>query len=141
MNAARRRALQTMLEERRAAIQLDVVDKIRKVRSDAVVSATHNILDADEGSAEGDIELALIQMNSEVAEKITNALARLEQGDYGRCDECGEEIAEKRLRALPFVTRCRDCQEAVETVEARDRQLRQRGLSLSLGSWKEVYDS
>ncbi|MBY0493356.1 MAG: TraR/DksA C4-type zinc finger protein [Cyanobacteria bacterium] len=32
------------------------------------------------------------------------------------CFECGEEIAEARLRALPFAVRCKDCEEALETV-------------------------
>ena len=37
--------------------------------------------------------------------------------------ECGEEIAEKRLRALPFAVRCKDCEEAREVAERRERQL------------------
>ena len=48
---------------------------------------------------------------------------RLEQGDYGYCFDCGEEIAEKRLRALPFAVRCKDCEEAREVAEQRQRQL------------------
>ena len=50
------------------------------------------------------------------------ALARLEQGNYGNCFDCGEEIAEKRLRALPFAVRCKDCEEARENAEQRERQ-------------------
>jgi DnaK suppressor protein len=40
-------------------------------------------------------------MKSETLNKITDALTRLEHGDYGYCFDCGEEIGEKRLRALP----------------------------------------
>jgi DnaK suppressor protein len=62
--------------------------------------------------------------------KIDDALVRLEQGDYGNCFECGEEIAEKRLRALPFAVRCKDCEEAREAAEQRERQLAaRRGVS------------
>ena len=65
-------------------------------------------------------------MKSETLNKINDALVRLEQGDYGYCYDCGDEIAEKRLRALPFAVRCKDCEEAREVAERRERQLSQR---------------
>jgi DnaK suppressor protein len=71
-------------------------------------------------------------MKSETLNKVTDALARLKQGDYGYCFECGEEIAEKRLRALPFAVRCKDCEEAREIAEQRERQLAQRRGTASL---------
>jgi phage/conjugal plasmid C-4 type zinc finger TraR family protein len=56
------------------------------------------------------------------ARRITIALARLRDGSYGRCDECGKAIPPARLRALPGVATCVPCQEEVErTVEARPR--------------------
>jgi DnaK suppressor protein len=93
------------------------------------------VLDAVESSEadiQEDIEFALIQMTSETLNKVNDALGRLEQGDYGNCFECGEEIAEKRLRALPFAVRCKDCEEAKEVAERRERQLNQRRGSTSL---------
>ena len=44
----------------------------------------------------------------------------------------GEEIAEKRLRALPFAVRCKDCEEAKEVAEQRERQLAARRGATSL---------
>ena len=76
-----------------------------------------------EADIQDDIEFALIQMKSETLNKINEALARLEEGAYGNCFECGEEIAERRLRALPFAVRCKDCEEAREVAEQRERQL------------------
>ena len=61
-----------------------------------------------------DIEFALIQMKAETLNKINEALARLDEGRYGHCYECGDEIAEARLRALPFAVRCKDCEEERE---------------------------
>ena len=61
-----------------------------------------------------DIEFALIQMKAETLNKINEALARLDEGRYGDCYECGDEIAEARLRALPFAVRCKDCEEERE---------------------------
>jgi DnaK suppressor protein len=79
-----------------------------------------------------DIELALIQMKAETLNKINEALARLEAGSYGLCFECGEEISQARLRALPFAVRCKDCEEAREIAAQRERSLAQRRGSSSL---------
>jgi DnaK suppressor protein len=46
--------------------------------------------------------------------RITAALARIEDGSYGECLKCGEDIAEKRLEANPTVTLCIRCAEAKE---------------------------
>src|SRR5690242_1972593 len=131
MSRSRYSELKQMLEERRREIQAEVQGKMRGVREEGAWGGKLNeVLDAVE-SAEADIqediEFALVQMKSETLAKIGDALARLEQGDYGYCYECGEEIAEKRLRALPFAVRCKDCEEARETIEQRERQAARRG--------------
>ena len=119
--------LKTMLVDRRREIRAEVQDKIRDAREEGAWGNKQNeVLDAVESSEadiQDDIEFALIQMKSETLNKIDDALLRLEQGDYGNCFECGEEIAEKRLRALPFAVRCKDCEEAREIAEKRERQL------------------
>jgi len=119
--------LKRMLEDRRREIQAEVQGKMRGVREEGTWGGKLNeVLDAVE-SAEADIqedlEFALVQMKSETLNKINDALLRLDQGTYGNCFECGEEIAEKRLRALPFAVRCKDCEEAREVAEQRERQL------------------
>jgi DnaK suppressor protein len=45
---------------------------------------------------------------------INRALEDLDAGRYGTCEDCGEAIAPKRLKALPFATRCVECQAATE---------------------------
>jgi RNA polymerase-binding transcription factor len=119
--------LKQMLTDRRREIQAEVQGKMRGVREEGSWGGKLNeVLDAVE-SAEADIqedlEFALVQMKSETLNKINDALARLDQGTYGNCYECGEEIAEKRLRALPFAVRCKNCEEAREVAEQRERQM------------------
>ena len=46
--------------------------------------------------------------------KIELALKRLDEGSYGYCEECGEEISMERLKVIPFALLCRDCQETKE---------------------------
>ena len=46
--------------------------------------------------------------------QIQLALARLETGDYGMCEDCGDPISHQRLEAAPWAHRCVGCQEAAE---------------------------
>src|SRR5712692_7106940 len=118
--------LKAMLDERRREIQAEVQGRMRDVRAAGEGTRVNDVFDAVESSEadiQEDIEFALIQMKSETLNKINDALSRLEHGNYGYCFDCGEEIAEKRLRALPFAVRCKDCEEAREVAEQRQRQL------------------
>jgi len=135
MSQSRYSDLKQMLDERRRQIQAEVQGKMRDVRAAGEGGKLNDVFDAVESSEadiQEDIEFALIQMKSETLNKINDALARLEQGDYGYCFDCGEEIAEKRLRALPFAVRCKDCEEAKENAEQRERLLAQRRGASSL---------
>jgi DnaK suppressor protein len=127
--------LRRILEERRREIMSEVHTKIRDVRTEAANSPAHGVLDAAETSEsdiQDDIEFALIQMKAETLNKIEEALRRLEEGTFGYCFECGEEITEKRLRALPFAVRCKDCEEARELAQQRERMIAQRRGAASL---------
>lgn len=42
-------------------------------------------------------------------DKVSSALRRLDSGDYGACVECGDQIAEERLKAYPYADSCIDC--------------------------------
>ncbi len=53
--------------------------------------------------------------------KIQEAIARIDDGTYGTCEECGERIGLDRLRARPVTTLCIDCK---SLQEARERRLR-----------------
>ena len=119
--------LKQMLDGRRLEIEAEVQGRMRGVRADGAwggkLTEVLDAVESSEADIQEEIEFALIQMKSETLSKINDALARLDHGDYGNCFECGEEIAEKRLRALPFAVRCKNCEEAKEVAERRERQL------------------
>ena len=130
----RYKELQRILEERRREILSEVKGKMRDVRS-VGAGEGQGVLDAAETSEadiQDDIEFALIQMKAETLNKIEEALRRLEEGTFGYCFECGEEISERRLRALPFAVRCKDCEEQRETQQQRERLMAQRRGNASL---------
>ena len=130
----RYKALKQMLISRQRQLRDELQGKIRSVRDEGAHQhrAGHNPGDTPDVELQDDLEFALIQMKAETASKIHEALVRLEEGTYGLCFECGDEIAQPRLRALPFAVRCKDCEEAVEMAQQRDRA-RARRVSSPLG--------
>ncbi|MFJ5764809.1 TraR/DksA C4-type zinc finger protein [Lysinibacillus sp. NPDC093210] len=63
-------------------------------------------------------EMAIDEHRSDHAEEIKNALQAIEDGTYGKCTECGEEIPLGRLEAMPHALTC------VEHAEQREDQIR-----------------
>lgn len=119
----RYQVLKDMLESRRNEIQ----DKLRSLR-ETLPNEISNVRDAEEQSVHDfvqDVELALMEMQSETLQKIDDALRRLEVGSYGSCADCGSEISEARLRALPFASLCISCQEQAE--EREEPKVQERG--------------
>ncbi len=71
---------------------------------------------ADQGSDEFQYETTIKHASTEgrFLYQIDQALARIEDGSYGKCEECGKAIALPRLRALPYAKLCIDCKEHEE---------------------------
>ena len=118
-NRERFEVLQSMLEARRQEIH----DKLRSLR-ETLPAEVQEVTDTEEQSVHDfvrDVELALMEMKAETLTKIDEALHRLQAGMYGTCAECDQEIAEARLRALPFATLCVSCQEQEESQDEEAR--------------------
>jgi RNA polymerase-binding transcription factor len=75
----------------------------------------------DRASLESDRNFLLRMRDRErkLLTKIDEAFARIEDGSYGRCQECGSDIGIERLRARPVTTLCITCKSAQEV---RERQ-------------------
>ena len=135
MTDDRYRELCRIFADRRDEIAGEVQHKIRSVRTEATKTTKYraaDVAETSEADIQDDIEFALIQMKAETLDKIEAALARLEEGTYGYCYECGEEIAGRRLRALPFAVRCKSCEEVRETERSRERMLESRSKAVLL---------
>lgn len=65
-----------------------------------------------------DMNVSLIEMAEDRLAAIRGALDRLEDGGYGICEGCGEEIAFERLRVMPMTLYCVDCQAESEAVNS-----------------------
>ncbi len=70
---------------------------------------------------EREMGISLQEMRNRERQLVEEALISLEEGSYGACAECGEEISEKRLEALPFARLCVACQSKRELMEKIER--------------------
>lgn len=77
----------------------------------------------DVASVETDktIQLKIRDRERMLMVKIEEALRRIDEGSFGECERCGDEIAEPRLKARPVTTLCIDCKSELEGAEHRYR--------------------
>jgi len=136
MTHSRHVELQQILEQRHRELATQVQTKVRGFRE--IDAADAQRAEFSEDQVQEDIDFALVQMQSQTMGKIAAALARLEEGDYGMCRDCEREIAEKRLRALPFATRCTACQESAESAARHARSTVQRDASFRIRTITET---
>lgn len=73
----------------------------------------------DEASFASDtgFTLRMREREARLIEKIRDALDRLEEGTFGFCEECGEDIPHRRLMARPITTLCIQCKKEQEAAE------------------------
>src|SRR5947199_2416329 len=70
-----------------------------------------DMADQASGNNEVHIALKLRQTDAKILQAIEEALQRIEKGTYGICRDCGDPIAEARLRAIPWTRVCISCKE------------------------------
>jgi len=73
--------------------------------------------------AAAQMDVAMVVRESRELQDIEAALARIEDGSYGNCADCGDEIARARLKAYPMAARCLPCQEKRERLVGQARMV------------------
>jgi DnaK suppressor protein len=76
-----------------------------------VNSRQGDLADQASGNNEVHIQLKLKQTDAKILQAIEEALYRMEKGTYGVCRDCGEDIAQPRLTAIPWTRVCITCKE------------------------------
>lgn len=89
---------------RQRAFRVVQLNQLDRVRADAVTDV-----------ARSQVHQSLRAAARSVLADIDAALRRIEQGSYGRCQECGEPLSVTRLTALPMAALCGSCQRVRET--------------------------
>ena len=132
-NERRNQELESMLAERGRELRQDVQERIRIARGDN--SRETEVLDEGEtcdADVQTELEFVLLQIKVEALTAIDAAVRRIGEGNYGDCEDCGGDIHEARLRALPFAVRCRECEENREAAAQEGRIRGSRGASQAL---------
>jgi DnaK suppressor protein len=108
----------------------------RVVRDDFSVNADDRFDEVDQAATDIEQSMRMRLCNREALyiKKIEEALRRIEDGTFGECDECGEDIELRRLEARPTATLCVHCkeeQEKKEVLTAAGRQHKSLGETFS----------
>lgn len=82
--------------------------------SSAPKGARGDVSDLAADSLDGDTALQLAEGGSNEIAQIGEALGKIDDGTYGRCEICGEDIPWSRLEAVPYATKCIECKRRQE---------------------------
>lgn len=116
MNKAQLKKFKTMLEEKRD----EIVKKAKQTLSEDMMLDANDLPDEmDLASSEylQSFTFRLRGREKSFLDKIEKALAKIEDGSFGNCEECGEEVTMKRLEARPETSLCIRCKEDQERAE------------------------
>jgi len=121
----RKERLRKLLIQKREEIIREAKNEIKKFKSGENRQLVETVMDDGDLSVVDmaeDISLKQLSTHRETLIKIDTALRKLDEGTYGICEECGEDITEERLKIMPFAIYCRDDQEKKEIMERIERE-------------------
>lgn len=121
----RREALQHMLLRKRQEILKEIEGSLGQSLTEDQQRRLESARDVgDQALMDLDRELgiSLMEMRNRRRQAIDEALTRLNEGTYGICAECGVEISERRLEAVPFAKLCVECQAREELLEKIEKE-------------------
>ena len=75
---------------------------------------TTHMADVSSDNARHEMEIRMLSEDGDVLHLIDDALERLANGEYGKCQECGEMIPEGRLQVRPYAVFCIKCKSKIE---------------------------
>lgn len=109
----RYQALRQRLQNQRDEI-LSMYKQDLRAGQESADDGTEDIVDRANNAYNRELMFSLSDTERNTLLQIENALRRMDEGTYGRCSSCGQNIALPRLEALPWARFCVDCQELAE---------------------------
>ena len=107
--------IQTILENKEAELVL-----VLRKRDDIAIEKSADQMDEIQYAAERDLAIRNVDRESRLLRQVKAALQRVRDGDFGVCIECESAISPKRLSAVPWASRCIQCQDAADQ-DTRER--------------------
>src|SRR6187551_3381274 len=112
--------LEAALRARERELRADVAAKLRTQDDPRLVGLRNRMEETDDWAAADAMaaqDIALVSRDLTELANVEQALARLDEGSYGECADCGNPIPYARLVAYPAAKRCVACQERTERLE------------------------
>jgi DnaK suppressor protein len=101
--------VRSTLEDKRAAIEAELASLAKPADDAGGISFGKRVGDGTSIAVERITQVAAHDRLQEVLADVERALAKLDEGTYGVCDNCGAAIPDGRLDVRPWSTRCVDC--------------------------------
>ena len=101
--------------EKLLALRAHLLGDMTKIEDDALkdhsktTSIPTDMEELGSDNAEQEVTLDLLGSDKDTLDQIEAALQRIEDGGYGRCEECGEQLPKNRLDAIPYAAKCVRC--------------------------------
>ena len=111
------RKREEFVKEAKSEISKYIRGETRQLVDTALDNGDWSVVDLSE-----DISLRQLSIHRETLLKIDEALRKIDEGTYGKCEDCGEDISMERLKVLPFAIYCVDCQEKREQIQVLERE-------------------
>jgi DnaK suppressor protein len=108
-----------LLEEERRRVQ-EAIEYLHKENPGSIEDETQDetldqhLAETATATVDREIDYTLEENSEHVLEAIEAALKRIDDGTFGKCVNCGKDIGEERLAAIPWATHCIDCKRLEE---------------------------
>jgi len=112
MTKAETNKYKDILETRQAEL-LEVL----KNREGITIEKSPDALDEVQNAAERELAIRNLDRESNLLRNVRAALRRIDEGEFGTCVHCEEEISPKRVAAVPWTPYCIGCQEAADRAQ------------------------
>src|SRR5690242_16950390 len=94
--------------------KLEELERIVRNRDAITIEKSADALDEVQHAAERELAIRNLDRESNLLRNVRSALRRIEDGSFGICAHCEEEISPKRLNAVPWAPFCIQCQEQAD---------------------------
>jgi RNA polymerase-binding transcription factor len=109
-----------LLQERLAHLEAGFGNRLGELVDQRDILADTTDIASEE--SDRDMTLRMHDHERKLVDEIRAALKRIDEGEYGVCEACGDDIGERRLLARPMATHCIDCMTELETTQRREPQ-------------------
>ena len=106
-----------LLEARRINLRASVARTEEDGRAAQVTDSAQDIADRASSSYQKEFLFARSNNDRQFLQMVEHALSNIAEGIYGECENCGNDINERRLEAVPWARHCISCQEKLERGE------------------------